>query len=149
MSCISPESKPDWKAYVLRELGQDAHRQAEAHLAACSTCHEEVATLRLTLDTLSTLREEELPRRIAFVSDKVFEPRWWDVFLKPAFAAALVLAAAIVMHGYLVRPPAVDEAAIQTRVNQAVMRAVADVEQRNADLDRKVTTLYVATTGIV
>ena len=78
MSCVSPESKPDWKAYVLRELGQDAHRQAEAHLAACSTCHEEVATLRLTLDTLSTLREEEMPRRIAFVSDKVFEPRWWQ-----------------------------------------------------------------------
>ena len=67
--------------------------------------------MRLTIDTLSALREEEVPRRIAFVSDKVFEPRWWDVFLKPSFAAALVLAAAILMHGYLVRPPAVDEAA--------------------------------------
>src|SRR5450759_5417462 len=92
MSCSSfdsePESKPDWKAYVLRELGQDAHRQAEAHLAACSTCHEEVATLRLTLDTLSTLREEEMPRRIAFVSDKVFEPRWWQRVCTPTFAAA-------------------------------------------------------------
>jgi hypothetical protein len=77
MSCSffdsEPGSKPDWKAYVLRELGQDAHRQAEAHLATCSICHEEVATLRLTLDTLSTLREEEMPRRIAFVSDKVFD----------------------------------------------------------------------------
>ena len=83
----NPESKPDWKAYVLRELDQDAHRQAEAHLAACSTCHEEVATLRLTLDTLSTLREEEIPRRIAFVSDKVFEPRWWQRVFSPTFAA--------------------------------------------------------------
>ncbi len=91
MSCSffdsKPESKPDWKAYVLRELGQDAQRQAEAHLATCSICHEEVATLRLTLDTLSTLREEEMPRRIAFVSDKVFEPRWWQRVFSPTFAA--------------------------------------------------------------
>src|SRR5579864_6406071 len=103
MSCSSfdsnPESRPDWKAYVLRELGQDAHRRAEAHLAACSTCHEEVATLRLTLDALSTLREEEIPRRIAFVSDKVFEPRWWQRVFNPTFAAAALVAAAILVHG--------------------------------------------------
>ena len=43
----------------------------------------------VTLDALSTLREEEIPRRIAFVSDKVFEPRWWQkLFLRPSFAAA-------------------------------------------------------------
>ena len=70
------------------------------------------------------------------------------MFLRPSFAAALVIAAAIVMHGFMMRP-AVDSAEIQARVDQAVGRAVADVEQRNADLDRKVTTLYVATTGIV
>src|SRR6478609_6762498 len=101
MSCNSPESRADWKAYVLRELGQDAHRQAEAHLATCSTCHEEVATLRLTLDTLATLREEEMPRRIAFVSDKVFEPRWWQRVFHPTFAAAVLVAAAILVHGSL------------------------------------------------
>jgi anti-sigma factor RsiW len=145
MSC----EKYDWKAYALGELAANEHREAEGHAATCEGCRGELAHVRLTIDTLSALREEEVPRRIAFVSDKVFEPRWWDVFLKPSFAAALVLAAAILMHGYLVRPPAVDEATIQTRVNQAVMRAVADVERRNADLDRKVTTLYVATTGIV
>jgi anti-sigma factor RsiW len=141
--------KYDWKAYALGELAANERREAEGHAATCEGCRGELAHVRLTIDTLSALREEEVPRRIAFVSDKVFEPRWWDVFLKPSFAAALVLAAAILMHGYLVRPPAVDEAGIETRVNQAVMRAVADVEQRNADLDRKVTTLYVATTGIV
>ena len=103
MSCLSPESKPDWKAYVLRELGQDAHRQAEAHLATCSICHEEVAMLRLTLDSLSTLREEEMPRRIAFVSDKVFEPRWWQRVFSPTFAAGALVAAAILVHG-AVRP---------------------------------------------
>jgi anti-sigma factor RsiW len=141
--------KYDWKGYALGELAANERREAETHAAICEGCRGELAHVRLTVDTLSALRDEEVPRRIAFVSDKVFEPRWWDVFLKPAFAAALVLAAAIVMHGYMTRPPAVDEAAIQAQVNQAVTRAVAVVEQRNADLDRKVTTLYVATTGIV
>ncbi|MBZ5632825.1 MAG: hypothetical protein LAO55_06800 [Acidobacteriia bacterium] len=125
MSCVSPESKPDWKAYVLRELGQDAHRQAEAHLATCSTCHEEVATLRLTLDTLSTLREEEMPRRIAFVSDKVFEPRWWQRVFSPTFAAGALVAAAILVHGSL-RPG-------QAQVDAAVTKAVAQVEARHAE----------------
>jgi anti-sigma factor RsiW len=141
--------KYDWNAYGLGELAANERRDAEAHAAACESCRGELAHVRLTIDALSALREEEVPRRIAFVSDKVFEPRWWDVFLKPSFAAALVLAAAIVMHGYMTRPPAMDQAAVQAQVNQAVTRAVADVEQRNADLDRKVTTLYVATTGIV
>ena len=84
MSC----SNYDWKAYALGELDADGRREAEAHAAACSLCREELASTRLTLDALSTLREEEIPRRIAFVSDKVFEPRWWQVFLQPSFAGA-------------------------------------------------------------
>src|SRR5512135_3107435 len=108
MSCSSfesnPESKPDWKAYALRELNADAARQAETHLTNCSDCREELATLRLTLDALSTLREEEIPRRIAFVSDKVFEPRWWQRWMvglrQPSFAAGLVIAAAILVHAF-------------------------------------------------
>ena len=123
MSCNSPELKPDWKAYVLRELGQDAHRQAEAHLATCSICHEEVATLRLTLDTLSTLREEEIPRRIAFVSDKVFEPRWWQRVFSPTFAAGALVAAAILIHGF-VQPG-------QAQVDAAVTKAVSQMESRH------------------
>jgi anti-sigma factor RsiW len=123
MTCVSPGSKPDWKAYVLRELGQDAHRQAEAHLATCSICHEEVATLRLTLDTLSTLREEEMPRRIAFVSDKVFEPRWWQRVFNPTFAAGALVAAAILIHGFIRTG--------QDQVNAAVNKAVSQVEARH------------------
>ena len=123
MSCISPDSKPDWKAYLLGELNPEVSRQAEAHLAACSNCHEEVATLRLTLDTLSTLREEEVPRRIAFVSDKVFEPRWWQRVLSPTFAAGALVAAAILVHG-AVRPG-------QAQVDAAVTKAVSQVEARH------------------
>ncbi len=140
--------KYDWKAYALGELAANERRELETHAAACEGCRGELAQVRLTVDTLSALREEEVPRRIAFVSDKVFEPRWWDVFLRPTFAAALVLAAAIVMHGYLMRPAAMDEAAIQAQINQAVTRAVANVERQNAELNTKLTTFYVNQTGI-
>ena len=124
MSCSSPDLRPDWKAYALGELDPDARRQAEAHAAACAGCRDELATLRLTLDVMSTLREEEIPRRIAFVSDKVFEPRWWRPIFSPTFAAATLVAAAILVHG-LVRPG-------QTQVDAAVTQAVAQVEARHA-----------------
>jgi len=135
MSCNSPESRPDWKAYVLRELGQDAHRQAEAHLATCSTCHEEVATLRLTLDTLSTLREEEMPRRIAFVSDKVFEPRWWQRVFSPTFAAGALVAAAILIHGALQPGQAQVDAAVTKAVSQMEARHVQEIQAMYELLD--------------
>ena len=132
MSCPSfeskPESKPDWKAYVLRELDQNASHEAEAHLATCSICHEEVATLRLTLNTLATLREEEIPRRIAFVSDKVFEPRWWQRVFNPTFAAAALIAAAILVHGAM-RP---GQAQVDAAVTKAVARVEAQVEAQHA-----------------
>jgi len=152
MSCISPESKPDWKAYVLREMNADAARQAETHLAACSTCHEEVATLRLTLDTLSTLREEEIPRRIAFVSDKVFEPRWWQRVFNPTFAAGVLVAVAILIHGSM-RPG-------QAQVDAAITKAVAQVEARHTQemqvmfeqldiRDREVRNYYVTNAALI
>jgi hypothetical protein len=152
MSCSffdsKPESKPDWKAYALRELNADAARQAETHLNNCADCRDELATLRLTLDTLSTLRQEEPPRRIAFVSDKVFEPRWWQRVFSPTFAGACLVAAAILVHGAL-RPG-------QAQVDAAVNKAVARVEARQAEemsvlsefldnRDKQVANMYVTT----
>jgi anti-sigma factor RsiW len=125
MSC----SDYDWKAYALGELGIEDRRQAEAHAATCSNCREELAGLRLTLDALSTLREEEAPRRIAFVSDKVFEPRWWQSLLRPSFAGACVLALAILVHAFA--RPALDQTATQKMIETSVARAVADTEQRH------------------
>jgi anti-sigma factor RsiW len=134
MSC-SHECRPDWKAYLLGELGPEDRRQHEECAAACPACREELATLRVTLDALSTLHEEEVPRRIAFVSDKVFEPRWtqrmWQSFLRPSFAAGAVIAVAILVHAF-VRPPAaplpqVDTAALETRITAEVN---AKVNQR-------------------
>src|ERR1700676_1289091 len=75
MSCKLEDRRPDWKSYALGELDAPARQEAENHVAACSDCQDELAGLRVTLDTMATLRDEELPRRIAFVSDKVFEPR--------------------------------------------------------------------------
>jgi hypothetical protein len=118
----------DWKAYALGELDRPARIEAESHAAVCASCRDELATLRLTLDTLSTLREEEIPRRIAFVSDKVFEPRWWQRYFSPNFAAACVIAAAILVHAFA-RPGLNDaqfQAQIQARIDVAVNKAVAE-----------------------
>ncbi len=154
MSCKLGDGRPDWKSYALGELDSRSRQEAESHVAACADCQDELAELRVTLDAMATLREEELPRRIAFVSDKVFEPRWYQkLFLRPSFAAAMVIAAAILVHAF-VRPvgvPAtaaqVDTRAIEARVsaevtarlqnematavNAAVTKAVADTEKRD------------------
>ncbi|SRR5487761_1908659 len=144
MSC----EQYDWKAYALGEMTLAERREAEAHGAACAGCRNELAHVRLTVDTLSALREEEPSRRIAFVSDKVFEPRWWQMFLRPSFAAALVIAAAILMHGYLMRPAA-GSADMQARIDRAVNQAL----ERNLEvvdtMQRQMTQIYVANTGIV
>jgi len=158
MSCRLEDRRPDWKSYALGELDARARQEAESHVAACADCQDELAGLRVTLDAMAALREEELPRRIAFVSDKVFEPRWYErLFLRPSFAAAVVIAAAILVHASL-RPigaPAnapqavaqVDTRDIEARVaaevtarlqsemaaavNTAVTKAVAETEKRD------------------
>lgn len=172
MSCKLEGNRPDWKAYTLGEMDSAAQREAEAHAASCSACQEEVAGLRITLDAMAVLREEELPRRIAFVSDKVFEPSAWQRFLasfrQPSFAAAGVIAAAILIHAFArpvaapVSPAQVDVAAIEARVaaqieqrvaqemqaemasavNSAVAKAVADTEKRD---DQRTAKLLAAT----
>ena len=168
-SCKLENNRPDWKAYTLGEMDATARRDAEAHAASCSACQEELAGLRITLDAMAVLREEELPRRIAFVSDKVFEPSAWQRFLRslrqPSFAAAGVIAAAILIHAFA-RPaaappslaPQVDVAAMEAKVaaqveqrvgqkmqaemNAAVTKAIADTEKRD---DQRTATLLAAT----
>src|SRR5258708_36878674 len=125
MSCESY----DWKAYALGEMNASERKAAEGHAATCAACRDELASLRLTLDVMSTLREEEVPRRIAFVSDKVFEPRWWQRIWNPTFAAACVIAAAILVHAF-VRPGS-NSSVIEAQVNTAVTKAVAQVEARH------------------
>ena len=148
MSC----SPFDLKDYFFEELDGAERKQVEAHVTGCRACREELSRLRLTGTTLLSLREEEIPRRIAFVSDPVFEPsawrRWWSGFWNtPArlgFGSAALVSAALVVFA-LARPapvqpvrlvqvptvqtaqaaPEVSEAAIQARIDQAADRAVA------------------------
>jgi anti-sigma factor RsiW len=153
MSCLSPESKPDWKAYALGELNPETRAQAESHAATCSACSEELASLRVTLDMMSTLREEEIPRRIAFVSDKVFEPHWWQRMFSPTFASACVVAVAILAHGFI-RPVNAD-GQVQAQVNAAVSKAIAqlDVQRAEAEVAYRMQVdnfnqMYVRTVGL-
>lgn len=139
MSC----SSVDLKAYFLGEMARPETAELENHVAACDSCREEMDRLRLTQTALMSLPDEEVPRRIAFVSDRVFEPKWWQAFLRPGpvmgFASALLIAGAILAHGAM-RPatvvvaaaPVVDSAQVEQQVKTAVAKAVADVEKREA-----------------
>lgn len=109
----------DVKAYAVGEMNESDKRAASAHVAGCDACREELTGIQASLASLAMLRDEEPPRRIAFVSDKVFEPKWWQR-LNPMFASACVLAAAIVVHGFAA-PPAVDPS-VQVRIDEAVAR---------------------------
>jgi hypothetical protein len=61
--------------------------------------------LRLPEAALRMLPEQEPSHRIAFVSDKVLEPRWWQKLWAPGprwgFASAMLLAGAIILHGWM------------------------------------------------
>lgn len=141
----------DLKEYALGESSREDAARIEAHVPHCEGCREELARLQLTQSTLLALREEEMPRRIAFVSDKVFEPRWyqrlWNSGPQLGFIAASLVACAILVHAFAARPAAppaasLDVAAIEQRVERelsarwetalqsAVARAVADSEAR-------------------
>jgi len=152
----------DLKAYVLGELPESERGRVAGHVRDCASCGEELERLNLTHLALVSLRDEEAPRRIAFVSDKVFEPRWWQRMWQSGpvmgFASAAVLACAILAHGAMrtattPRVAAVDAAAIERQVSagvnerlneavtQAVTKAVADSEARQK---RETATLLAA-----
>lgn len=150
MSC----SPFDLKDYFLKELPDSERRQVEAHVGNCQPCREELDRLRLTEAALFALREEEIPRRIAFVSDKVFEPspwrRWWAALwgstARLAFASAAMLSIAILVAALrpvgqiaVLRPGApqmvktVSDTEIQSRIDIAVAKAVAQVDARQTE----------------
>ncbi len=122
------------KDYVFGELNAAERRTVETAIAADPALRDEVARLQVTQSALFSLREEELPRRIAFVSDKVFEPKWWQVWLnsgpRVGFASAALLAGAIVFHGAVQPAPvaapvaAFDQARFEQRISEEVARAL-------------------------
>jgi anti-sigma factor RsiW len=154
----------DWKGFVLQEIPPAQRRQMEEHLNTCAACRQEVEALGLTIVAVRRLPQQPIPRRLAFVSDPVFELPWWKrLWRAPApawgFAAAAVIAMAILAHGLLAPPPppavarfsqADIEKAVQAELErqlparlQAVVRAeiapaVAQVETRLAAFEQRV-----------
>jgi len=142
--------------YAMGELTADARGAVENHTAACDECAAELRSLRLTTTTLRSLPDEEIPQRIAFVSDKVFEPSpvarffqgFWNSTARLGFASAALLAISITTFALRqpVAAPVTNQPAIATQasltpdiskqIDVAVARAVAQVHQEDAQLTK-------------
>jgi anti-sigma factor RsiW len=156
MSC-SPFDLTD---YFLKELPDPERKQVEAHVKGCPACREELDRLGITQSALFSVRDEEIPQRIGFVSDKIFEPSpwrrgwaaFWDSAPRLGFASAALLSVALVVFSLsrpapvaapiASAPPAtVSEAQIQQRIHAAVAaseaRQDAKVVQWVADIQRQ------------
>lgn len=147
MSC----SPFDLRDYYFKELGSSERRATEVHVKTCAACHEELERLRGTETALLALPDEDIPQRIGFVSDPVFQPsalqRGWRAFWGSAarlgFASAAMLSAALLFFS-VTRPavqanhpaPAVTQTAAGAKLDQqvrdAVSQAVAESEARQA-----------------
>lgn len=141
----------DLRDYYFKDLAENERRLTEVHVKTCAHCREELDRLRGTETALLALPDEEIPQRIGFVSDPVFQPsafrRGWDALWGSAarlgFASAAMLSVALVVFS-LTRPipqatapaPAITSAALQAdfskRLNDAVTKAVAESEARQA-----------------
>jgi anti-sigma factor RsiW len=150
MSC----SPFDLSDYFLKELANPQRLQVEAHVKTCQPCREELDRLQLTESALFALRDEEIPQRIAFVSDPVFEPSplrrffsdFWGSAARLGFASAAMLSAALLVFAVSRPGPApvaqtapsavktvamVSDTDIQARIDAAVAKALGDVEARH------------------
>jgi len=141
MSC----SPFDLRDYLLQELSVPEQRQVEAHLQSCTACREEMDRLRVTQTALLALGEEEIPQRIGFVSDKIFEPSpwrkawaaFWGSGARLGFASAAMLSCALIVSALLRPAPAprpqtvvLTAAEIQGRIDAAVQKAAVEIEAR-------------------
>jgi len=138
----------DLRDYFFGELSREEHNAVDRHVASCAGCREELERLRLTQATLLSVRDEDPPRHIAFVSDPVFEPSWWQRLWRSgpvlAFASAAMLSAAILVHAFVPRPAAAPvpvaqatvpattftESQMREIVQAAVTKAVSESEAR-------------------
>ncbi len=144
MSC----SPFDLRDYVFGELPENDRRQMELHTRGCAVCREELDRLRSTQAVLLAVADEEIPQRIGFISDRVYEPsrllRWWHAFWGSAprlgFASAAMLSVALIVSAAhrsapVAPAPTVDVATLQAdlsrQVREAVVRAVAESDARH------------------
>jgi anti-sigma factor RsiW len=101
----------DLRDYLFDELNSAEKAEVEAWLSTSAQGREELDRLRLTNQALMSLPDEEIPQRIAFVSDKVFEPSPWARFSSwlqlegPRFAFGMAAAMAVVFAGLWATQP--------------------------------------------
>ena len=129
----------DLHDYLFEELTPAQTAEVRGHLKSCAPCTTELDRLRATTSTLLALRDEEIPQRIGFVSDKVFEPspvrRWlaglWTSAAQLGFVSAALLSGAIFFHTVHAAPemhnsaqPAYTQADLDRRIQDAVATQV-------------------------
>jgi anti-sigma factor RsiW len=145
MNCTELDSVRD---YALGELDAAGRSAVEHHLPECASCRLELERMQVTTAALRVLPDVEIPQRIAFVSDKVFEPSPWKRWFTAArlgFASAVVMAAALVAVVY--RQPAavpmtvaqnggVSQDVIARQIDDAVKKAVAQVREEDMQVTR-------------
>jgi hypothetical protein len=84
----------------------------EAHVKTCQACAEELDRLRIMGAALRSVPDEEIPQRIAFVSDKIFEPSpwrrrlaaFWNSGARLGFAGAAMLSASLLVFAFRPAP---------------------------------------------
>ena len=128
MSC----SPYDLRDYVFEDLTPGQRGEVLGHLKICPPCSAELERLRSTHAALLTLRDEDMPQRIGFVSDKVFEPsplrRWfagfWTSAARIGFVSSAMLSAALLVHA--LRPAQDVHKNAQTPASVTVAQAEMD-----------------------
>jgi anti-sigma factor RsiW len=150
MSC----SPFDLNDYYLDELAGPQQRQVEAHVKTCAACREELDRVRVMGAALRSVADEEIPQRIAFVSDKIFEPSpwrrrlaaFWNSGARLGFAGAAMLSASLVIFAFRPAPASVTivrqgqaPAPASQAQNTAAMASEEEIEQRiQAAVDKAV-----------
>lgn len=134
--------------YAFDELPTPERATMERHIAACESCDSELRAIQLTTATLRAIPDREVPQRIAFVSDKIFEPspvaRFFRGFFTSGaqlgFASACLLAGAIIfsaMHRPVEVRTIVATATnqdVSQQIDQAVKKAVAQIREEDSRL---------------
>jgi len=141
MSC------PEVKELLFGELKEPERSALMAHVSGCEACTIEYERLQATTAALGLVADQEPPVRIRFVSDRVFEQRWWQrvlgggaIWANAGLALATCLAVAVLIWFQTSRtatpgPPVLSAAEVQkiidARVGQAVAVAVAENDRRH------------------
>ena len=124
----------DLRDYLFDELTPEQRAEVEAYLESSADARQELERLQLAHKALLSLPQEEIPRRIAFVSDKVFEPsraaRLWQAIWAPAerFGFGAAAALLILFAGLWTVQPSltVDQAGWQLAFGPAPKPAVVE-----------------------